>query len=355
MSVEIDALPTTKPIGWADALIARLGAGHIGNANRMTHSANGAASAPPVAITGSWFVGGSATTTKPQLLVEAAGATSTGWSTAGTGLGINAASGFTGNLIDAQVNGASKFIVDSSGIGFVSSRMLIGGTLGAPDTLLLAGITSKSTGSVAWTNSSAYGTQDVILLRDAANALALRNAANAQTFNIYNTYTSGSVYERGFMRWASNVLEIGAEHLGATQRDLNITSSTSSLKFSGSGIVMNGATAAGGNYFTAPSTGGYAISLRAFINSPAAGVINLTGWGATELSQILLGGTTSAFPSLKRSTTKIQARLADDSAFCNIQGQLQTAANAVAETPTATHTILIRDATGTAYRVLCLV
>lgn len=75
----------------------------------------GAANAAPVTVTGSWFSGGTATTTKPQVLVEPTGTTSTGWSTSGTGLGINAASGFTGNLVDAQLAGTSKFKVSSAG------------------------------------------------------------------------------------------------------------------------------------------------------------------------------------------------------------------------------------------------
>lgn len=46
------------------------------------------------------------------------------------------------------------------------------------------------------------------------NAVELRNSTSAQTFRVYNTYTDASNYERGFMRWASNVLEIGAEQAG---------------------------------------------------------------------------------------------------------------------------------------------
>lgn len=71
-------------------------------------STNGAASAPPMSLTGTWFTGGTSTTTKPQFLIEPAGTTSTSWSTAGTGLGINAPNGFTGNLLDLQVDGVSS-------------------------------------------------------------------------------------------------------------------------------------------------------------------------------------------------------------------------------------------------------
>ena len=82
---------------------------------RLISTTTATASTPPVSITGGWFSGGSATTTKPQLLIEPTGTTSTAWSTSGTGLGINAASSFTGNLIDSQINGASKFSIDING------------------------------------------------------------------------------------------------------------------------------------------------------------------------------------------------------------------------------------------------
>jgi hypothetical protein len=76
---------------------------------RFISSLNGAASAPPGAFTGTWFTGGTATTTKPQLLLEPADTTSTAWSTSGTGLGVNGPSGFSGNLLDLQINGTSEW------------------------------------------------------------------------------------------------------------------------------------------------------------------------------------------------------------------------------------------------------
>ena len=57
---------------------------------------------------------------KALVLVEDA-ATSTGWSAAGTYVGVNAAGGFTGNLLDLQLNGVSKFKVDSTGAVTASS------------------------------------------------------------------------------------------------------------------------------------------------------------------------------------------------------------------------------------------
>jgi hypothetical protein len=111
---------------------------------------NGTASTPGTLLSGTWFTGGTSTTTKPQVLVEPTGTTSTGWSTNGTGIGINAASGFGGNLLDVQVAGVSKAKIDSTGALTVTS---CSGCTGA------SGVTSSGTPTAGqatfWTSSSA--------------------------------------------------------------------------------------------------------------------------------------------------------------------------------------------------------
>ena len=105
---------TSDGTNWTSAApAAPSGVALLATANTFT--TNGAVSAPANTFNGTWYTGGTATTTKPYLLIETTGATSTGWSTSGTGLGINAASGFAGRIIDAQVNGVSKFFVDNVG------------------------------------------------------------------------------------------------------------------------------------------------------------------------------------------------------------------------------------------------
>jgi hypothetical protein len=82
----------------------------------VTHSVAGAASAAATTWTGAPYTGGSATSTYPLVYVNN-GATAPGsWSTAGTELGFNAPSGFTGNFLDAHVNGgASVFNISYQG------------------------------------------------------------------------------------------------------------------------------------------------------------------------------------------------------------------------------------------------
>ena len=81
-------------------------------------NANGAASTPALEATGTPYSGGTATTTKPLVLFETSGATSTNWATGGTILGINGASGpGAAKLLDVQQNGVEVFSVDYGNSG----------------------------------------------------------------------------------------------------------------------------------------------------------------------------------------------------------------------------------------------
>jgi hypothetical protein len=83
---------------------------------RILNSVNSASNAPAGQFTGNWFTTGTSTTNKATLMIQQSGATSTGWSTAGTGLGVNSASTFAGRLLDLQKNATSRFYVSSEGV-----------------------------------------------------------------------------------------------------------------------------------------------------------------------------------------------------------------------------------------------
>ncbi len=94
-------------------------------------SNNGTASTPTLSLTGTIYTAGSATTSKALLLIESSGATSTGWMAKGTALGINSAAVgvFLGQLLDIQMNGASKMAFgDHDGTGNQPSLMFHGNT-----------------------------------------------------------------------------------------------------------------------------------------------------------------------------------------------------------------------------------
>jgi hypothetical protein len=164
---------------------------------------------------------------------------------------------------------------------------------------------------------------DVALLWDAANTLAMRRSTNAQTFNIYNTYTTTTNYERGFLKWNTNVLQIGTEKGsgGGTARDLAFqTDGTTRLTISASGVTTATAIdviSQGGLTFA--STYELRCTSRLRVSSPADGNLLVTNWATGDFGRLQFGGTTSSFPALKRSATALQCRLADDTAFAPLE------------------------------------
>jgi hypothetical protein len=120
------------------------GSGNLTLTARWIQSTNGAASAPPHALTGTWFTGGTTTTTKPQLLIEPAGTTSTGWDVGGTGIGVNAPSEFTGNLLDLQCNGTRIASINPHSLGETNkTRLTLFGSSGSDIVLTTTGVTAR--------------------------------------------------------------------------------------------------------------------------------------------------------------------------------------------------------------------
>jgi len=194
---------------------AGLTSANIGSTGAIDISLAGAASTPPVKFTGSWFTG-TAVTAKPQLLIEPTGTTSAGWSPDGTGLGVNAASGFGGNLLDLQVNGTSQLKVSSDiNVGIVAN-----GSVSLAGTVFAA---RRTTGAVGLYSGGSFGfssvggvlgntlTLDTALVRATAGVFKVTNGSTGTgyikqdpvlTANLPNAATVGAG-TRGFVSDAS--------------------------------------------------------------------------------------------------------------------------------------------------------
>ena len=191
-------------------------------------------------------------------------------------------------LMDLQVGGVSRFQIGKDGssrtysttynvntffdvaasagnvtLGFTSNTLgyhwrLVGDTTGSGGP---AHFIFGAQGLLNWrsTNRADAGSNDLTLSRDAANTLAQRNGVNAQAFNLYNTYTDASNYERGFMRWTSNLLRIGTEGLGtgAARQILVQTFAFTDMQIrqENSFIILRAASAADSGLFL--TSGGY--------------------------------------------------------------------------------------------------
>jgi hypothetical protein len=85
------------------------------------------------------------------------------------------------------------------------------------------------------------------------------------------------------------------------------------------------------------------------------GTIVFYNQAETNFDRLAFGGTSASFPALKRSSTTLQAVLANDGGFTNIQGKLTTDTAYTATTIVPTGYLTLYDSTGTAYRVPCVV
>lgn len=81
---------------------------------------------------------------------------------------------------------------------------------------------------------------------------------------------------------------------------------------------------------------------RSYFTSPANSVLCMFNNAGTDFGRLQFGGTTSSFPSIKRSSTLLQARLADDSAYSGFEASTLRTATA--------YTVATLPAAGTAGR-----
>lgn len=226
----------------------------------------------------------------------------------------NTASNSGSRLVSINLGASELFFVRAD--GYVRGSSSIEGATG-----FLTG-TSGSIG-LDVRSTSGYiqiGSSDTFLYRDAAGAFAQRNGTNAQSFRVYNTYTSATNYERGVFDWqtTANTLRIGTEKGsgGGTARALEfVTDGTTRMTLASTGLVSvsNDLSCGGGCQVGGTSYLNWAA--RAQMRSPADGIIRLANAANSDFDRLQFGGTTSSFPALKRSSATLECKLADDSAY----------------------------------------
>jgi hypothetical protein len=237
----------------------------------------------------------------------------------------NTASAASSSLLDVQSSGTSVFRVHAdnrvtfgtfaptltgpslelgSGSGFYESSGLRIATSGGGNPVLFTGSAVRIRGGeLQFTSGGATA-----LIADGDHILAQRQTTNAQTFRIYNTFTSDTNHERGFLKWSSNVFQVGTEK--------------------GSG-------------------GGTARALEFQTDGVTRLIVSTTGL-------IQIGGASSAHVALKRNSNTLQIRTADDLGFggllcgaLTLHGNLDASTrNIVTDTTTGT-----KIGTGTTQKV----
>lgn len=263
------------------------------------------AAANTSALTASYSVTGANTTP----LLDLSGT----WNTTGVVRGIrlnitDTASAFGSRLIDLQVGGSSVFNVSKFGAAVFSNGVSATGFTftGANN----VSFTGTGTG-LSWQGGNGS------LLLEAANTLALRNGGTAgtpvpQNFRVYN-WGDTTNFERGFMRWNANVLEIGTEAGGTgSGRALTITSSNLTVQtsglFSASFNYYNGAVLVGPVQVRNPS------NLNAWLNADANNVLGIRNGTAAQTCNIYSTFTSaSVFERLRIAATSDRNQVISES------------------------------------------
>jgi len=253
-------------------------------------------------------------------------------------------------LLDLQVGGVSQFSVQKNG------------SINANSTFNLNGTLIQSTGNVIPANALVlnYANQDVVLLRDASNTLALRNGAAAQKFRVYNTYTDASNFERAVFEYGSNQINFGSDVSGSgVHRKLNILGAGIDFYTAGVGIRWSITTA---GHFIANNDNQFDIGASA-ANRPrnvyVAGTVQigtsvvvdsifgnrggsvfyggvdgnmrLTNNAGTDFNRLQLGGTADTAPAIARDGAGIKFT----GAAAGLTSHIKVPAVAVASLPPA--------------------
>jgi hypothetical protein len=206
-----------------------------------------------------------------------------------TGMKLNVtdtASAVGSLLMDLQAGGVTQASLTKNGqLDVLGSLRTLGGNVRVTTN---SGLISIGTSS------------DVVLNRDAANTLALRNGAAAQAFNIYNTYTDASNYERALVGFSGGNFYVATQNAGTgvARRTIFQTGGTDRWKIEATGELLAGADNAydiGASGASRPRTGYFGTSVFAPAFSASISVtINSGGqlnWGAgPRLSNASLTG-----------------------------------------------------------------
>lgn len=184
-------------------------------------------------------------------------------------------------------NGASTFTMGGN-VAF-SGAFTFAGTITAntavtfptSGTLAILGANSFTGNQTHASGTTINWNSDTVLLRDAANVLALQNSTNPQALRLYNTFTDASNYERGGLTWSGNALVLNTSNLGAgTARGITLSAASGTVSVTSALNASNG-----GNWSGAPYLGSANNTNAVHVNN--AGPLTLSSgftlcWSATS-------------------------------------------------------------------------
>lgn len=292
-------------------------------------------------------------------------------SISGTLLAANVPTGYRGNFFDYQINGVSKIssIIHDASSGVSLSIQGFGSGTSAGDAVLTLGLNGVSTSIVQLRTSQGSG-NDFSYLKLSSSYITSRN--NRLSFNTDGSQTNSPFFlsikgvtimpvaptatpnyglfnlgtgafngsTAGYFKGSSNGTLLAGNLISGGTSDLISLQLSGLNRFkvtsAGSAVWGDNVAAGEGNYMLFTRLGAYGYSISSWWGTGAeswnldydglrvaAAVMILNtanGTGKLRLRATMLGfdALTSASPALKRSSTELQVRLADDSDFTKV-------------------------------------
>jgi hypothetical protein len=200
------------------------------------------------------------------------------------------------SAIQTQINAKQATLVSGTNIKTINSTSL----LGAGD-IVLAATPSGVSGAIQFSNGSAFASDAANLFWDDTNnrlGVGLNNPS----------------------------ARVDIKGVGATSATTSLlvqnSAGTELFKVQDDGIITTSNSFNCGLNMTVAPGGSYNISTRGFLGASSDGVWALYDSSTSSFNRLQFGGTSASFPSLKRSSTTLQARLADDSGYAPIDASL---------------------------------
>lgn len=138
-------------------------------------------------------------------------------------------------------------------------------------------------------------------------------------YSINNTGASTGTATGIFLNATETNLNGMTHNLVDLQRD-----SVSRFRVSNTGVLTTSSTIISGLNVAVAAGGGYLIAGRGYMAAASDGVWTLYDNAGTSFSRLQFGGTTNAFPAIKRTSAALQVRLADDSNFADFNARQLT-------------------------------
>jgi hypothetical protein len=136
----------------------------------------------------------------------------------------------------------------------------------------------------------------------------------ASSFRFESTTTTGSVFYSGTITQNGSLTVKG---LGGNIASFRDSSNVERAYFTSNGALIS-LSEVRTDYIQLNGTVGVYFNTKGSFAAPSDGVFKMTNNADTNFDRLQLGGTTSSFPSIKRSGINLEVRLADDTGYGGI-------------------------------------